>query len=73
MYIMSANSDLQLTSENDNVTYNTSKGEQPMVKVKGYSKEVLLKYLNALDKGESTILTTEERNTLDELFNSVSK
>jgi hypothetical protein len=70
---MSANSDLQLTSENDNVTYHTSKGEQPMVKVTGYSKEVLLKYLNALDKGESNFLTTGEKQTLDELFNSVSK
>ncbi len=70
---MSANSDLQLTSENDNVTYHTSKGEQPMVKVTGYSKEVLLKYLNALAKGETHFLATGEKQTLDELFNSVPK
>jgi hypothetical protein len=49
---MSANSDLQLTSENDNV---------------------LLKYLNALAKGETHFLATGEKQTLDELFKSVPK
>ena len=70
---MSANSELQSATENNNVTYHTSKGEQPMVKVTGYSKEVLLKYLNALAKGETQFLATGEKQTLDELFKSVPK
>jgi|LakMenE01Jun11ns_1017448.scaffolds.fasta_scaffold9654290_4 hypothetical protein len=70
---MSSNSVLQSITENDNVTYHTSKGKQPIVRATGYSKEVLLKYLNSLANGETHFLNTGEKQTLDELFKSVPK
>lgn len=60
---MPANSDLQLTS----------KDEEPIVQISDFSKENVLNILKAFAESETHFLNTGERKTINEILKSVPK